>query len=115
MSNIDNLGRFGEVTKDMKAAGGVDPYLADIRRGGRVEAGIPALAIGLLLGWGLPAWSRRRAAKAEAALRASIDCDTCADTGRVPWMVEADPNVYQESDADGTVPCPDCRAGRAQP
>lgn len=76
MSNIDNLGRFGEITKDMKAAGGVDAYLGDIRREGRVEAGIPALAIGLGVGWGISWWSRRRAAKAEAALRA-IDADAC--------------------------------------
>jgi hypothetical protein len=30
-------------------------------------------------------------------------CDTCADTGRVP----------QEPDADGLLPCPDCRAASA--
>lgn len=37
------------------------------------------------------------------------NCDACDDTGRVPWMVEADPNCYQEPDEDGTIPCPDCR------
>lgn len=37
-----------------------------------------------------------------------VKCDACNDTRRVPWMVEADPNLYQEPDADGTIPCPDC-------
>lgn len=36
------------------------------------------------------------------------DCDTCGDVRRVPWMIEADPNCYQEQDSDGMVPCPDC-------
>lgn len=35
-------------------------------------------------------------------------CDTCDDTGRVPWMIEADPHLCQEPDAEGTIPCPDC-------
>lgn len=35
-------------------------------------------------------------------------CDTCHDSGRVPWMVEGDPNVYQERDEEGTISCPDC-------
>lgn len=38
-------------------------------------------------------------------------CDACGDTGRVPWMHESDPNCYQERDADGMVPCPDCSPG----
>ena len=35
-------------------------------------------------------------------------CDTCADTGRMPWMIEGDPNCYQEPDSDGMLPCIDC-------
>jgi hypothetical protein len=35
-------------------------------------------------------------------------CDTCNDTGLVDWMIEGDPNLYQEPDADGKIPCPDC-------
>lgn len=49
----------------------------------------------------LPCW--RHPAPAEP-----VRCDTCGDKGRVPWMVEGDPNCYQERDADDTIPCPDC-------
>lgn len=35
-------------------------------------------------------------------------CDTCSDTGRILWMIEGDPNCYQERDAEGTIPCLDC-------
>lgn len=35
-------------------------------------------------------------------------CDTCGDTGRIPWMIEGDPNCYQEPDDEGMLPCPDC-------
>jgi len=42
------------------------------------------------------------------ATPAEVRCDTCADTGRMPWMSEGDPNFYQESDDDGMLPCIDC-------
>ena len=35
-------------------------------------------------------------------------CDTCGGTGRVQWMIEGDPNCYQERDSDDKIPCPDC-------
>lgn len=35
-------------------------------------------------------------------------CDTCTDTGVIPWMAEGDPNGYQDRDDEGNVPCPDC-------
>lgn len=38
-------------------------------------------------------------------------CDTCGGIGRVEWMIEGDPNCYQERDSDGMIPCPDCAAG----
>ena len=28
--------------------------------------------------------------------------------GLIDWMVESDPNCYQEPDDDGQVACPDC-------
>lgn len=39
-------------------------------------------------------------------------CDSCDDTGRVPWMVEGDPNCHQEPDDDGQIPCLGCRPSR---
>lgn len=41
-------------------------------------------------------------------------CDACGDTGRVPWMIEGDPNCYQERDSDDTIPCLDCAAEPAR-
>lgn len=38
----------------------------------------------------------------------ATECDTCGGTGRVEWMIEGDPNCYQERDPDGKIPCPDC-------
>lgn len=35
-------------------------------------------------------------------------CDTCDGFGRVEWMIEGDPNCYQERDSDEMIPCPDC-------
>jgi hypothetical protein len=40
-------------------------------------------------------------------------CDTCNDTGLVDWMIEGDPNCYQEPDSDGKISCPDCGTARA--
>lgn len=39
----------------------------------------------------------------------TYDCDTCEDTGLIPWMVEMDPHHYMEPDSDGMIPCPDCQ------
>lgn len=42
-----------------------------------------------------------------------VDCDTCGGTGTVPWMIEGDPNCYQERDSEDQIACPDC--SRAKP
>lgn len=36
------------------------------------------------------------------------DCDTCGGTGKVQWMIEGDPNCYQERDSEDQIDCPDC-------
>lgn len=43
------------------------------------------------------------------------DCDTCGETGLIDWMIEGDPNCYQEPDSDGKIPCPDCSARVTSP
>lgn len=49
-------------------------------------------------------WLRRLSSDLAALSTPPVKCDACNDTRRVPWMVEADPNLYQEPDADGTIP-----------
>ena len=60
-------------------------------------------------GWESVAFNDVQAIIREA--RDSARCSTCGGQGSVPWMHESDPNLYQEPDADGNVPCPDCRGG----
>lgn len=50
----------------------------------------------------------------DATPPSEVRCDTCGDTGRIDWMIEADPNLYQSPDDDGTIACPDCAALDAQ-
>lgn len=50
----------------------------------------------------------RQAPNPYRVTRSGPHCDTCSDTGLVDWMIEGDPNCYQEPDSDGKLPCPDC-------
>lgn len=50
MSNIENLGAYGEFTKAAKAAGGVEPHLHHIKQGARMEGGgIVLVVVGAVL------------------------------------------------------------------
>lgn len=71
MSNIENLGRYGEFTQAAKAAGGVDNYLGQVKTGARAEGAVIGIVVAAAGAW-VVGKIRQRAARAEERLRTTV-------------------------------------------